>query len=95
MEKDIIWFKKEFIPLIQEYYELEYSSFSDGDFGNLERIEFEGKGKGGNVDFWSLGWLNIHLVDYISGNELLNVLIEPCLNEEKEKAFNILQKLLE
>jgi hypothetical protein len=94
METNIIWFKNDFVPLMKEGYALEYSFFENGDFGNLARAEFEGNGKGGNVDFWSSGWLNIHLVDYISGNELLNVLVEPQEEKERSEAFKKLQELL-
>jgi hypothetical protein len=95
MKKDIIWFKNEFAHLLGQGYELKYSTFQDGDFGNLERVEIEGNNKGGNVDFWSLGWLNIHLVDYYEkGNELLNVLLEPHQEREKEVAFRKLKELL-
>ncbi|MDR2039449.1 MAG: hypothetical protein LBQ60_16120 [Bacteroidales bacterium] len=94
MEKDKIWFKNEFIPLLSQEYKIEYSVFQDGDFGNLERFEIEGNNKGGNIDFWSLGWLNIHLVDYESGNELLNILLEPHQEREKEEAFKKLEEFL-
>lgn len=94
MEKDVIWFKNEFIPILIQGYEIDYSTFQDGDFGNLERVEIEGKNKGGNIDFWSLGWLNIHFVDYEKGDELLNVLLEPHQEREKEDAFKKLRELL-
>jgi len=94
MKKDVIWFKNEFISLLGEGYKMEYSTFKDGDFGNLERVEIEGNNKGGNIDFWSLGWLNIHLVDYEKGDELLNVLLEPHQEREQEEAFKKLQELL-
>ncbi len=94
MKKDIIWFKNKFIPLLSQKYTIEYSSFLDGDFGNLERVEIEGNHKGGNIDFWSLGWLNIHLVDYEKENELLNVLLEPHQEREKEEAFKKLEEFL-
>lgn len=94
MKEDILWFKNEFIPLLVEDYKIEYVSFKEGDFGTLERVEIEGKNKGGNIDFWSLGWLNIHLVDYEEGKELLNVLLEPNQKIEKEEAFKKLLTLL-
>lgn len=93
MEKNVIWFKRVFIPLLEDY-EIEYSTFQNGDFGDLERFEIEGKNKGGNVDFWSLGWLNVHLVDYEEEKELLNVLLEPHQKIEREEVFKKLQTLL-
>ena len=94
MKIDIDWFKNEFIPLMGEGYKLKYSSFKNGDFGDLDRIEFDGEGSGGNVDFWSSGWLSIHFVDYVIGEELLNVLLEPQEIKEKGKAFKKLKQLL-
>lgn len=94
MKRDMSWFKNEFIPKFEKKYIIKYSSFKDGDFGNLERAEIEGNNKGGSIDFWSWGWVNIHLVDYEKGNELLNVLLEPCQEREKEKAFKILKEFL-
>ena len=93
METNINWFKNEFIPLMKSGYKLEYSFFEKGDFGNLERVEFEGNGKGGTIDFWSLGWLSIHMVNYNEQTELLNILLEP--HQEKESAFKKLQELLQ
>lgn len=69
----------------------EYHSFKQGDFGDLERVELEGNKKGATVDFWSSGWLGVHLYDYAKDSELLNILLEPEQNLEKEKAFFELQ----
>ncbi len=87
MEKNIVWFKNEFIPLITKKYEIEFRLFKDGDFGDLERIEFEGNNKSGYVDFWSLGWLNIHFIDTQKKIDLLNILLQPEQVEEKDKVF--------
>lgn len=92
---DINWFKDEIHPIIEQNYKLTYSFFKNGDFGDLNRVEFEGNEKGGNIDFWSSGWLNIHLVDYEKGNELLNVLVEPQQEMEKNEAFIKLKRLLD
>jgi hypothetical protein len=89
---DINWFKENI--RIQDKYQIEYSFFTNGDFGDLIRVEFENVNKGGNVDFWSSGWLDIHMVSYDTGLELLNVLLEPNQEKEKEKAFNELKQLL-
>lgn len=94
MKTDMTWFKDRFIRLVRDGYKFEYTFFENGDFGDLERVELEGNEKGGNIDFWSSGWLNIHLVDYKIESELLNVLLEPHQEKEKEKAFEKLQSLL-
>lgn len=91
--KDIEWFKSTVVPRL-ENYEVKYKSFEKGDFGSLSQIEFNSELMGGTIDFWSLGWLGIHLVDYKNGVELLNVLLEPDQNSEKENAFEELQKHL-
>jgi hypothetical protein len=87
------WFKKDILPLFQEY-KIEWSTFKNGDFGDLERAELEGCNKGVSIDFWSSGWLGIHAYDYKTENTILNVLLEPEQYLEKEKAFKELQSLL-
>lgn len=51
---NIDFFKTEVAPYLAGY-ELQYSSFSNGDFGDLERVEFERGDKLGTVDIWSKG----------------------------------------
>lgn len=75
-------------------FEIQYKFFEKGDFGELNQIEFNSKEKGGEIDFWSTGWLSIHLVDYIKGDELLNIFLEPYQEIEKENALRKLQELL-
>lgn len=93
MKKDIVWFKKHIIPVLNDF-KIEYSFFENGDFGDLNRVEFEGKGKGGNIDFWEKDWLEIHLYDYNEDKELIHVLLDPKQESEKEKAIEIMQSLL-
>ena len=94
MKKDVFWFKTEIIPLISKKFSLTYSTFKNGDFGNLERIEFESKGMAGFIDFWCQGWLNIHLVDFESGYELLNVLLRPDEDAAQIRNIDRLKELL-
>ncbi|WP_177730462.1 hypothetical protein [Flavobacterium inviolabile] len=91
--KDINWFKEEIEPYL-EGYEIKYKFFEKGDFGSLNQVEFNAEKLGGEIDFWSTGWLGVHLVDYIKGKELLNVFLEPHQEEEKENAFKRLQEFL-
>jgi len=93
IKKDIEWFKKDVEPILTGF-KCEYSFFENGDFGDLNRVEFEGNGKGGNIDFWEKNWLEIHLYDYNKDKELIHVLLEPSQKEEKEKALNKLQSNL-
>ena len=93
MLNDIVWFKKNVLPTLGEY-KIKYLSFENGDFGDVERIEFEGKNKGGSIDFWSTGWIGIHAYNYKEEQEIINVLLEPEEHLEKTKAFEKLQKIL-
>jgi hypothetical protein len=93
MEKNIAWFKENIVPLL-EGYEIEYSFFEKGDFGDLDRVEIEGNGKGVTVEFWGMGWLGLHIFDYIQDQELLNILLEPNQYSEKERAFKEMLALL-
>ena len=92
--KDVIWFKKEVAPILKNY-ELNYKFFEQGDFGSLNQVEFNSKRTGGNIDFWELGWLGIFVWDYQKKEQLLNVLLEPHQEEEKENAFVKFRMLLQ
>lgn len=87
MEMSINWFQETIAPFLKEY-ELSYSFFENGDFGDLNRVEFEGKGKGGNIDFWEKNWMEIHLYDYQNDIELMHVLLDPNQYDEKKEAIN-------
>lgn len=91
--KNIEWFKKEIEPQLKNY-ELQYRFYEQGDFGSLNQVLFESKEKGGNIDFWGLGWLGVFIWDYIEKEEILNTLLEPHQIEEKEKIFKYLTELL-
>jgi len=88
-EKNISWFKA--VASNLQGYEIKYKFFEQGDFGSLNQVEFNSKLKGGNIDFWSSGWIGIHLVDYAEGIELINLLLEPT---EKERINDNLEKLV-
>ena len=92
--KDVFWFKKEFEPCLKNY-DVEYKFFKDGDLGDLNQVEFNSSDKGGEVDFWSSGWLSVHFVDYIKGEELLNILLKPEQYKEKENFLNKLKEFLQ
>ncbi|QLJ63739.1 hypothetical protein HP437_00435 (plasmid) [Serratia marcescens] len=82
---DIKEFINEVIPKL-EGYTFKYSTFSEGDFGSLERVEFEGNGKVGAIDFWSSGWLGLDVYDMRLNDQILNQLMEP--NEEQYAAID-------
>ena len=88
---DINFFKKEIEPILVGY-DFQYGSFPDGDFGDLERVEFEGHNKVGTIDVWSKGWISIDIYDLILDDQLLNLLLGP--DEEQLKAIETLVKIL-
>lgn len=88
------WYKKDIEPHLVKY-EVEYSSFEEGDLGFLDRVEFNCEQMGGGIDFWISGYISIHLVDYLKGEELMNIILEPGQYKEKEKSLEKLQAFLE
>jgi len=90
---DFDWFKRELAPILKNY-DITYRFYEEGDFGSLNQVEFNSIEKGGEIDFWGLGRLEIFVWDYEKEKELLNVLLDPCQEEEKEKVFKRLQELL-
>jgi len=91
--KNVEWFKNVFASHLKGF-EIKYKFFEKGDFGSLNQVEFNSQEKGGEVDFWSSGRLSIYFVDYKTGKELLNILLMPSQDEEKEIAFQKLRELL-
>lgn len=90
---DVNWFKSEF-ELYLKGYDVEYRFYEDGDFGALNQVEFNSKEKGGEIDFWSLGWIHVHFVNYVNGEELLNALFRPEQFKEQNEILNKLKELL-
>jgi hypothetical protein len=88
---NIEYFNENIKPLLKGYC-FRYSSFSNGDFGDLERIEIEGFNKVGGVEFWSMGWMGVDVYDCSLDDQVLNVLLSP---EEKELAEGVFARLLE
>lgn len=57
------FFERNIKPEIQKYTSINYSTFKDGDFGNLTRISFEAKNILVDLDFWSNNVLDITIFD--------------------------------
>lgn len=93
LTKNVLWFKTNMEPILKKY-EIHYRDYKDGDFGNLSQVEFNSKKKGGNIDFWSLGWLGIFIWNYEEEEEIINVLLSPDQEEEKIKIFEKLKTIL-
>jgi len=91
---DINFFKAEIAPHLAGY-ELQYSSFSNGDFGDLERVEFEKGDELGTVDVWSKGWMSIDVYDTALDAQLINLLLSPDELEQQKKAIETLLRILE
>jgi hypothetical protein len=73
----IQWFKSAVEPKLAGAYETKYTSSPDGDLGALEGVEFNSKGRGGYVHFWSHGYVGFELVDYESGDGIVeDVVVE-------------------
>ncbi len=53
--KDFLWVKSFFKQFKSKGFEIEFRSFKDGDFGDLDRNEFKGNSKDGGFDIWSSG----------------------------------------
>ncbi|KAA5841536.1 hypothetical protein F2A38_13380 [Pseudomonas chlororaphis] len=90
---DCSWFDENIKPLLNGCL-LEYSSFSGGDFGDLERVEVEISNKLGTVEFWSKGWVGIDVYDCALDEQVLNVLLSPEEGESVPQAFNRFVEIL-
>lgn len=91
MKRD--YFDLHVMPALGDY-EFTYSSFLNGDFGDIERVEFFGKEKLGGIDFWSKGWVGIHVFDEKLGDEVMNILLSPDEMDRLEAVFNQLVNVL-
>ena len=93
MNRDIKWFKQH-IHQLMGGYAVSFKSFLNGDFGDIERVDFKNKKLGGSIDFWSSGWLGIYVYSYEKEKELFNILLETDENLKKEEAFKYFEKLI-
>lgn len=94
MTKDLDWVKSTIVPFLTNY-EIQYRFFEEGDFGSLTQFIFNSSKKGGGIDFWGLGWLGIDVYDYENDKQILNILLKPEQEKEKNEALELLQNLLQ
>jgi len=87
--RNLNWFKKEIAPQLDNF-EIIYKQFDNGDFGDMEQVEFNSEIIGGNIDFWSKGWLGVYLWDFIKEEELINRMLEPSEIQEQEDCLKLL-----
>lgn len=93
---NIAWFKQEIEPQLSGF-SLAYRSFGEGDFGSfgsLERVDFESEALMGGFDFWSHGWLDVHVIEPVTVEERLNVFFGPDQEAEKTQAVAAFLALL-
>lgn len=88
---DAFQFSKEVGSLLKGY-SVEYSTFDNGNFGDLERIELEGFNKLATVELWSEGWVGIDIYDCACDEQIMNILLSP---EEKYLVPKAFEKLLD
>ncbi len=90
---DVNYFKKKIAHLLGGY-NLKYTSFKDGDFGDLERVEIDGFHKLATVDLWSKGWVNIDVYDCNLEIQLMNLLLDSSEEKEQGEAMEALLGIL-
>lgn len=90
---DVSWFKTVLAPKLQRF-SVEYRFFKDGDHGSLDQVIFESSRFGGEIGFWSEGWITFFIWDYENEKELLNLHLAPEEIDEKEKALNEFYEIL-
>ncbi|RSK38410.1 hypothetical protein [Hymenobacter perfusus] len=89
----LTWFKEELAPRFAGFAVV-YRSCGEGDFGTLERVEFESDALLGTLDFWSHDWLDVHVIDRVSVEERLNLFLGPDQETDKAQAIAALLGLL-
>lgn len=87
------WFRESIAPHLRTY-QINYRFYPIGDFGALNQVSIESKEKGCEIDFWDSGRISIYLWDYQKEKVLLNKLLFPEQEVEKEMAFRELLTLL-
>jgi len=85
------WFEEKFSSKLQNL-QTEKSSFKDGQFGDLERIEFESEKKFGTIEFWSQGWINMDIYDCNIDDQIFNILLSP---DEKDTMISKIEEFID
>ena len=91
------YFRENILPKIENHYVITFSIFSEKEIiglGDLERVEIEGSNLLGGVEFWSLGWMSIHLVNMENDQEILNTLISADEDNRKIEELYKLEEIL-
>lgn len=91
--KDVFRFNSDVMPLLKDF-SVASSTFPEGDFGDLERIEMAGLNKLATVEFWSSGWVGIDVYDCVCEQQVMNVLLSPAQKDLVPEAFEALLDIL-
>ena len=94
MNEHLAYFKELVEPRIPASYVLTWTEYLEGDFGDLNRLEFSSSSKIGAIDFWSKDWLAIDVVDLDLDDQVLNVLYSPDQMHEIPAGFARLLEIL-
>ena len=85
--KDIQWFKTEVAPKLTNFI-LKYVE-GEGDFGELNGVQFDSEELGGYIYFWEYGYIGLQLVNYKTDEEL----VEDSLLEIESENSEVEEKL--
>ncbi|MDQ1813294.1 hypothetical protein RBA41_08260 [Massilia sp. CCM 9210] len=77
----------DFEALFSDHFEMKRISASNGDFGELEGIQFDSAKRGGFLYFWSTGMIEYHLVDYEKGEEIIPVAARVVEKKDIEQEY--------
>ncbi|MDR3094535.1 MAG: hypothetical protein LBU62_07860 [Bacteroidales bacterium] len=64
-----------------------YKNFPQGDLGTLDEIVLENSKVGVVIDYWGEGFFGVFLYDYTKKEEIINILLTPKEDVEKDKLF--------
>lgn len=89
------WFLHELSAKSSQCYKVDSVGGQVGDLGSLYGVQFNSLQKGGYVYCWSNGYVGYELVDYVSGEQLVDDCLEEVQDIEamKEKILFLLSHL--
>lgn len=80
------WFLNELSTRPSRGYEIERTDGQAGDLGTLYGVQFNSIQRGGYVYCWTSGYVGFELVDYVSGEQLVDDCLEEAEDTEAMKA---------
>ena len=82
------WFKYGVIPKMKGFDIRQKSN------KNKSHVAFRSEELSGHIDFWDDGAVEVYVMDYDSGDELIDVLLDADEEKKQKSAFRKLLKLL-